>query len=186
VQFGNGGDFAGVCTIRVFLAEGGMRHAIFIALFFGCVAHAGGISNEYGKFLAVENGGDYSVTFILNSENKKFAKIQKVEMIDRGNDGEGDISVLSYKSGNKEVFFRTEDDYKRYVLSDASRDVCENDWSPKIVYRKDRRAWACSKINFLVKFFMWREIDSGLVDAKEGDWDALAARIIENVGKIKK
>lgn len=169
-----------------------MRSRMFFVLFllfFSFVSHvsyAGGMSNEYGKFVVTKTKGDYTVAFVLNPMNKKFAKVQRVEMVDRGDDGEGDISVLLYKSGDKEVFFRTEDEYKRYVSNDASMDVCEGEWSPKIVYHENRRAWACSKMNFIVKFFMWREIDNGLADAKEEDWGALSERIKESIGKFIK
>lgn len=165
-----------------------MKHLRLFAaflLFFGhsCLA---GTSNEYGKFVVTDIGGDYTVAFVLDSANKKFPHIKKIAMIDYGNDGEGDVSVLLYKSGNKEVFFRTENDYRRYVLKNASVDVCEDDWSPKIVYYEERHAWACANMNFILKFFMWREIDRGLAEAKAGDWVALAERIMENVGKFKK
>lgn len=107
-------------------------------------------------------------------------------MTDSDNDGEGNVSVVLYRNGDKEVFFRGEGDYVQYAAKDASANVCEGDWSPKIVYFKDRRAWVCSKINFFVKFFMWREIDAGLADAKNGDWVALAERMAENIKKITK
>lgn len=169
-----------------------MRGRIFLVLFFLFssfafrIAYAEGATNEYGKFVVTKTKGDYIVAFVLNPDNKKFAKIQRVDMVDRGNDKEGDILVLLYKNGNKEVFFRTEEDYWRYVSPDASRDVCEDDWSPKIVYHENRHLWACAKMNFFVKFFMWREIDSGLAEAKNGEWEALASRIRENVAKFTK
>jgi hypothetical protein len=166
-----------------------MKHFSFFAavffLFFS-IPCIGGILNEYGKFVVTDTGSDYAVTFVLDSANKKFPKIKKVTMVDYGNDGEGDLLVLLYKSGNKEVFFRTEDAYRRYVLKNISAKICEDGWSPKIIYHEDRHAWACSKLNFLAKFFMWREIDSGFVEAKAGDWDTFAERIMENVKKIKK
>lgn len=169
-----------------------MKSRMFFVLFLlffsfaSCVSYADGMSNEYGKFVVTNAKDEYVVAFVLNSTNKKFAKIQRVEMIDRGNDGEGDTSVLWYKSGNQEVYFRTEEDYKRYVRTDVSRDVCEDGWSPKIVYREKNHAWSCAKMNFIMKFFMWREIDAGLAEAKEGDWDALSVRIRGNVEKFAK
>lgn len=163
------------------------RVVLFIVfLLFFSHSYADGISNEYGKFIVDKTAIDYAVSFILNPANEKFPKIKKIMMIDYDNDGEGDVSVLLYRTGGKEVFFRTEENYKRYVLKNASADVCEDAWSPKIVYRENRHTWKCSKMNFLAKFFMWREIDSGLLDAKAGDFNALAKRIIKNVEKIKK
>lgn len=167
-----------------------MKYSAFFAAFlFFFVAHvscADEKTNEYGSFTVTDTGGDYTVAFVLDSANKKFKKFQEVMMTDYGNDGEGDVSVLLYRNGNKEVYLRKEESYRRYTLEEKPGDVCDGGWSPKILYRENLHAWECSKINFFMKFLMWREIDDGFADAKAESWSALAARIMKNVERFVK
>jgi hypothetical protein len=168
-----------------------MRQRIIVFLLLFCftspvfrTSFASVTENDYGKFVETKNQDEHIISFILNPTNEKFKKVQEVAMFDYSNDEEGDISIVLYKKGEKEVFFRNRRNYWRYVSDEPSADVCGGDWSPKIVYRHN--AWECSEMNFFMRIYMWRQIDNGLADAKREDWGALAERILENIKKIIK
>lgn len=165
-----------------------MKQIIMAFLFFYSSTipelYALGTENNYGKFVETKNRDNHIVSFIVNPTNEKFKKVREVAMFDYGNDGEGDISIVLYKKGDKEVFFRNHRNYRQYVSSEPSADVCGDDWSPKIIYRHN--AWECSKMNFFMRIYMWRQIDKGLADAKREDWNTLAERILRNIKKIIK
>lgn len=166
-----------------------MKNSVFVALFlFGfapLVACALDTENEYGKFVELKIKDTYTVTFVLDPMNKKFRNIQEVSMVDHGDDEKGDVSTVLYRNGNKEVFFRNQPNYWRYVMRDASTmHVCGNEWSPKIINVSGE--WKCSKLNPIDKYLIWWQIDEGLAAAKVGDFGALTERILENVKRISK
>jgi len=168
-----------------------MRHITIVLLFFfsftaARASFSQGIENRYGNFVETKVRDDYLMTFVLNPANKEFSEIQEVSIFDYGNDEEGDISTVLHRNGDTEVFFRTKRNYRRYISQNPSADVCREEWSAKIQYRQSTRKWECPGLNFIVNFFMWDEIDSGLADAKRGDLDALFERIMDNVKKIIK
>lgn len=159
---------------------------LFLLLFLHKAA-AGGIPNEYGVFIPVRDGSTYAVKFVLDPENKEFAKFQEVEMRDYGNDGGGDAVVILYRNGDKEVFFRESYEFRRYIaMETVPREVCGGRWSPKIEYHVQQLAWKCSKMNFLTKAVVWWEIDRGLAEAKKEDWRALTERILKGARKVAK
>jgi hypothetical protein len=126
------------------------------------------------------------VSFVLDSNDDDFRKIEKVSMVDYGDDKEGDVSVLLYRNGNKEIFFRSEKSFQQYSLLNNLSIICGDRWVPRINYRKDKNSWGCSEMNIVARFFMWMEIDGGLVEAKQQEWSALSERVIESVKSFSK
>ncbi|MBI2121027.1 MAG: hypothetical protein HYT94_05385 [Parcubacteria group bacterium] len=156
-------------------------------LVFWLKANALGLSHEYGTFIPIHDGNNYALKFIVDPGAGKFAKFQEVSMTDYGNDGKGDMVILLYRNGSKEVFFRDEYEFRRYVAGESvSKSVCGGDWSSTIKYLAHINEWHCAKINFLYEFVLWWGIDRGLVEAKNGDWQSLSERILQGAEKLKK
>ncbi len=163
-----------------------MKYVLFFLLLLWGLARADGISNEYGKFAVSKKSNDYSVSFVINGTNKRFVKIEKVAMIDYGNDGRGDIVVISHRNGDREILFRDEAGFNHYLAENRLIRVCENGWSDKMQYKKNFTYFKCKDINFVIKWFLWGAIDGGLEDAKNEDWNTLSARLMKYIEKLQK
>lgn len=162
------------------------RLAGVILLFAGSV-FADEASNAYGTFSSLYDGTTYTVKFLVNPENKKFSKYREVSIIDYSNNSEGDAVAISYKNGNKEIFFRGKHEFRRYVAAESlPSEICGSKWSPRIVFRSSLGRWECVEMNFFYRTFMWWEIDAGLAEAKKEDWSVLAERILSGIRKIAK
>jgi hypothetical protein len=171
-----------------------MRHRIILFLLLlnnlSLEAYASEFENNYGKFIETKAQHDYIVTFILNPTNEEFKKIRAVSMVNYGDDENGDVSIVSYKRGDEEIFFRNWSVYRRYVSHNTAADVCEESVWPwwvlpkKIVYQKNK--WECLNAGIALNQAMWPQIDDGFSEAKKNEWSALTERILENVKRIAK
>ena len=146
---------------------------------------AEGISNGYGTFFVIEETDDYEVMFVLYDIENEFSKVQAVSMMDCLDNGEGDVTVLVYRNGDKQVFLRSEEAYQYFVSHESKADVCDG-WSPRIKYRTETKSWRCSQLNFFVRYFMWYQIDNGLENAKKQEWVDLSTRIKKSVASFIK
>jgi hypothetical protein len=160
-----------------------MRVVLVVLLFFSSLRVA--YAEEYlvdGMRIGTTERADMHWTVLHPRADSGVGEVRWVAAGENTATHEATTVELYYQSGKREVLFRTEGAYEKYILAEVGGTVCaQGDWSRRIVFRVPNGVWTCPRLSpitaLMHTYMLWPEIDRALQEARQHKWREFIERI---------